>query len=276
MSEDISRILNHSPGLAMNLLYKKDLVLSIHQKITLVDHWTKLGSPEQFRDSLIRVLGDKWQQFLNPFLVKLQEVPFFKLMVTTSDFVSLEAPEYKEIVKAIFDQKLDKLQLEVARSGYKVDIEKIKFSSTSQSLNFNLVSRVMPYQLYHFSASIQGYSYNPAIRLFNLPQDLTHLLTEQSVTNLKGIMFYMTENEDWDKSLLPRTLKFIKFKSTLLSNLSDSIVSKYYKEEMEESLRPKEDDDLGSIGSQGFSVLDEDDDDDDEDIYGSGFDLDKY
>jgi hypothetical protein len=274
MNVDISRMLESPSGIAIQLLYSKGLVLTNYQKIILVDHWNKLGSPETFRDPLVSILGKDSNLFLNPYLGKLLDTSFYTLLANTRGFESLEKPEYREIIKAVFDKKLEILESEVARTGYKSEIIKSSYSSTSQSLIFELKSRVMPYELYHFSATVQGYTYTPSIRLFNRPEELTHLLTDQSITNLKGIMFYMTENEEWDKSLLPRTMKFIKFKSIILSSLSDSIIDKYYKPELEENLRPKEDDEDTSVG---LNLLDDDEDDDeDDDIYGSGFNLDDY
>lgn len=273
MNVDISRMLESPSGVAIQLLYSKGLVLNNYQKIVLVNHWNKLGSPENFRDPLVTILGKDSNLFLNPYVIKLLDTSFYTLLANTKGFESLEKPEYREIIKAVFDKKLEILENEVARTGYKSEINKVSNSSTSQRLTFELKSRVMSYELYYFSATIQGYVYTPSIRLFNRPEELTHLLTDQSITNLKGIMFYMTENENWDKSLLPRTMKFIKFKSIILSSLSDSIIDKYYKPELEENLRPKEDDEDTSVG---LNLLDDDEDDGDDDIYGSGFNLDDY
>jgi hypothetical protein len=274
MNVDISRMLESPSGIAIQLLYSKGLVLTNYQKIVLVNHWNKLGSPENLRDPLVSTLGENSNLFLNPYVLKLLDTSFYTLLANTRGFESLENPEYRDIIKAVFDKKLEILETEVARTGYKAEVTKVSHSSTSQSLIFELKSRVMPYELYHFSATVQGYVYTPSIRLFNRPEELTHLLTDQSITNLKGIMFYMTEHEDWDKSLLPRTMKFIQFKSIILSSLSDSIIDKYYKPELEESLRPKEEED---DTLDGLNLLDPDDDDDeDEDTYGSGFNLDDY
>lgn len=275
MNVDISKIIDSPSGIAIQLLYTKGLKFTDYQKMMLVSHWNSLGSPENLRVPLLSILGSEADLFLNPFLVKLLNTPFYSLMVKTSGFESLEDPKYKKVLKAIFDKKLDVLSADVAKHGYRNKIKKIKHSATSQSMTFEIQSVSVPYELYYFSASVEGYKYTPAIKLFNRPEDLTHLLTEQSITNLKGIMFYMTENENWDQSLLPRTIKFIEFKSAVLSSLSESIIDKYYDIKMEEKLRPKEEED-DTLGGLGLLDKDDDDDDDDDIDYGSGFNINDY
>lgn len=274
MNEGIYKLLDSPAGLAIQILQEKELKLSIYQKVILANHWNTLGRPNEYEDKLIYALGDNYGIFINPYISKLIDLPFYDLLSVNGiklEFKSLEDPIYSEILKAVFDKKLTDLEQDVTRSGYKVQVSKSILSSTIQSLIFNLVSKISNYELYSFSANVQGYTYTPRIKLFNRPEDLTHLLTEQSITNLKGIMFYMTENEDWDESLLPRTLKFIKFKSIILDRLSDSIISKYYNLGLEDGLRPKEESPI-----EDSDLLDPDDDEDDEDIYGSSFDIDNY
>lgn len=269
-------MLDSPSGIAIQLLYSKGLKFTDYQKMSLVNHWHNLGNPEQLRDPLVSILGQDSDLFLNPYLIKLLITPFYNLIINTKGFESLEDAKYSKILKAVFDKKLETLEAEVAKKGYKTVVKKISLSKTSQSMVFELQSRTMPYELFHFSANIQGYVYTPSIKVFNRPEELTHLLTDQSINRLKEVMYYMTENENWDQSLLPRTLKCIQFKSTILSSLSDSIMDKYYTPEMEEKLKPKEDED--PVGGQSNLNLKDpdDDDDDDDDIYGSGFNINDY
>lgn len=251
-------------GLAMNLLFLKDeLKLTTYEKILLVRHWTLSGRPSDKEPALMEVLGFDWFDYMNPFLIKLFDASLIHLLVDNEHYESLGAPEYKNILREIFKYKLETLEEDLAPQGYKIEDKMYKLSDLRHSLTLDITAPGRNYELFHFSANVEGYRFLPSIRLFNRPEDLTYLLTEQSITNLKGVMYYMTENPDWDKSLLPKSLKYLAFKSPVLDQLAEALVRKYYTKELESKYTPREevDDSFGDVGTMPYDPFGDDDDD---------------
>lgn len=262
---DISDLIRQpSSGLALSILnLDEDLNLNTYDKILLVRHWILAGRPEEVELKLIETLGFDWDDYMNPFLVKLYECDLLNLLVHNEEYDSLNDPRYDKILKEIFTQKLVSLESDVAPRGYDSKVSDFKYGQFRQGLSFNIVSLRRNYELFHFSATVEGYNFTPNIRLFDRPEDLTYLLTEQSVTNLKGVMYYMTENENWDRSLLPKSLGYLSFKKPLLNHLAKAIVDKYLTSELVEKFEDKsEEDDTTNLGGITLMPYDPDDDED--------------
>lgn len=248
---DISKVINgNDSGLAINVLWKPDLVLSEYDKILLVNHWTKLGRPAEYEMPLIEALGFDWDSYMNPFLIRLFNVGLDDLLVDYDKFESLGDPQYRNVLKMIFLKKLELLEATKAKHGYDSDIRDYKWSERRKSLVLEIKGKSTNYILFNFSATMDGYKFEPTIKLFNSPDDQSYLFTEQSYTNLKAIIYHMSEEEIWDKSLLPRSLEVMRFKSPILNSLASAIIEKYCTEELLNAFNPPEEPEVKGLDDE--------------------------
>jgi len=52
-------------------------------------------------------------------------------------------------------------------------------------------------------------------------------LTEQSVTNLKGLMYYMSDEGGWSKDMIPKCLELLEFKDPIMNSIVQAIFKKF-------------------------------------------------
>lgn len=236
---DISKIIEgDNSGLALTMLYKEDLVLTDYQKMLMVNHWHYVGRPESYEQLLILALGFEWDSYMNPYLQRIFRVSLDDLLLNYHEYESLGDPQYKTVLKMIFLKKLELLENTKAKHGYDSDVSARKWSDKRQSLILDISSKSTKYTLFYFAATMDGYKYEPTIRMFNSPDDQSHLFTEQSYTNLKAIIYYMSENETWDKSLMPRSLEVMRFKSPILNILASAIIEKHCTSDLLNAFNP--------------------------------------
>lgn len=242
---DTFKIINsEDSGLALNLLYLDDLELDTFQKILLVRHWTLLGKPEAFESRLIACLGLDWETYMNPFLIKLYDVDLLHLIVDSSSYESLQDSRYLPIVKSIFVKKLRDLEKKVTRTEYKSTLDEVKYNELTKSIILSISTVDKKYELLRLSLTKKGYSFTPELSLFNRPDPCTDLLTELSVRNLQGLMYQMTEDENWDTSHMPKAIKYLGFKTPILHQLIRAIFDTYYDDEFENRfIKPQDIDD---------------------------------
>jgi hypothetical protein len=233
MSVDISSTLEgDNSGAALCLLYLKDtLDLNNYQKMLLVRHWVLSGRPVEHELDLMVVLGFDWYSFMNPFLIKLMDCDLTKLLDDLMDYESLKDVDYKYLIKDIFDHKLKELENDVAPSGFKFEVNVYQMSETRRTMVFSILSPARNFELIHFSASTEMYKFTPNVRIMNRG-DSTNLLTEESINALKGVIYHMTETNDWNESYLPKSLKHIKFSNFLLDELASAILRNYYSDDL--------------------------------------------
>lgn len=249
-------------NLALALLYMDDLDLDVYDKIMMVNHWSKLGSPPMFEPRLIANIGYDFDDYMNPFLMKLYNMEISDILKNQSDLDSLRNNSYDKIIEMIFLKKLSDLENYRSKSGYKTLIEELKFNETTKSLVMSISSLDRKYELLNFSATVSGYKFTPSIVLFGRDDLSSDILSEKSVDSLKGLIYHMTESSDWDKSYMPKALRYLEFKNHLLNRLVKSIISKYYTKEFESKfdLAEEKSDTLNSLFS-GDSYGDDEEED---------------
>lgn len=231
MKGDIYKLLKkESSNVCISLLKYPNSGLELNNecKLLLANHWVKSGSPSNLEMNLIAVLGLDWEYYLNPFLHKIFTISLDKLIYSEfPEFNKLNGDLYDELVSYIIKYKLDELNKKVAPRGYSNEKKQSIDTKKRNLLYYAMNSKTMPYQLIKVQLDAIGYKYNISVFIMNTGIDLFDKLTEQSVKNLKGLMYFMSEDEDigWSTEKLGECLNYLKFKDRVLNNIVKSILN---------------------------------------------------
>ncbi len=52
-------------------------------------------------------------------------------------------------------------------------------------------------------------------------------LTDKSVTNLKGLMYYMSDEGSWSTDMIGKCLELLEFKDVVMNSIVNSIFEKF-------------------------------------------------
>lgn len=221
MNEDIFSILNsENSGKALLILYKQNIELNTYEKVLLANHWVKSGSPEHLEPALIGMLGLEWEDYLNPFLHKLMTYKLETLALRHPvEFNSLSDDKYAKLLESIFHKKLKELEKSKTDRGYESTRNYLTNTEGRNLLTYSITSKTTKFDLVRVELDAIGYNYDVRVYLMETGINLGDLLTDQSITNLKGLMYFMSEEDKWDVSQIDRSINFIEFKPQILNTL---------------------------------------------------------
>lgn len=231
MKEDIYKLLkSKSPNLSLAVLLDDKIELDEKSKVLVSINWMRSGSPKMYEPKLIAKLGINWETYMNPLLMNLADSKLDHLIrKVPSIYNNLKSEEFTNIIEYIISDKLDKLESKIAPHGF-TSSKTMSINTKSRKLmSYKITSLGSKREFMRVELEAEGYSYRPKIYLLETGEELSGNLKESSLTNLKGLMYHMSEDESWDIDRLDESINLIDFEPTILNTLMSSIKSKYGK-----------------------------------------------
>lgn len=229
MNKGTFNILNgDNSSVALLVLYRQDIELTTYEKVLLANHWIRQGSPPELEHKLEAMLGEDYNLYLNPFLHKLLNTKLDSLVFKPApEYNTLATDEYKELMNTVFHKMLQEFEDENTKGGYESHREFVINTEFRKLLSYKISSKIKDYDLIRVELEAMGYEYNVRIFMMGTGEDLSPNLSKHCVTNLKGLMYFMSEDDTWDLSQIERSINFIEFESKILNSLISAMRTLY-------------------------------------------------
>lgn len=199
-------------------------------KLKVSVNWMKCGSPKGYEPRLIAKLGEDWETYMNPYLHKLTDSKLDNLVKSIPmEYNFLVGEKFKPLVRYILEEKLNKLEYDIAPNGFTSSKTMNVETDVRKSMSYKITSVGNKRELMRVDLEAIGYKYTPRIYLLETGVELSSELTEGSLNNLKGLMYYMSDEGTWSLGKLNQSLSLIEFRSEILNSIMGAIRSKYDK-----------------------------------------------
>lgn len=223
-------LLKNAPSVSLALLMQEDVTLDEKCKVLVAINWVKAGSPTELEPRLIAALGEDWEYYMNPFLAKLTDAKLEDLVrVVPTEYNALKDEKFYPMMKSILDIKLEDLEKKIAPHGITTSRTLDIDTSTRKLMSYKVFSKSSEREILRVELEAVGYTYIPRIYLFETGVDKSVDLTEDSLTNLKGLMYHMSDDDGWDVMMIDQSLRLVDFEPEILNALMKAIKSKYDK-----------------------------------------------